>query len=102
MTFKVIAEAEAKQDWNEAFDWYEEHEAGVGLRFDDAIRTFLQTLSEHPERFPFATHMTRKAKLPAPRPYSVYFVANTEFREVKVLAIWHGARSPADLRRRLK
>ena len=102
MTFKVIAEAEAKREWNEAVDWYEERESGVGLRLDDTIRTFLQTLSRQPERFPIATSLAHKAKIPSPWPYSVYFVINTEFREVKMLAIWHGARDPGELRRRLK
>jgi hypothetical protein len=32
MTFKVIADAEAKLEWNEAVDRYEERETGVGLR----------------------------------------------------------------------
>jgi hypothetical protein len=31
-----------------------------------------------------------------------YFTINVEHREVKILAIWHGARNPAELRRRLK
>ena len=48
MTFKVIADAEAKLEWNEAVDRYEERETGVGLRFDDALRTFLQTLAQDP------------------------------------------------------
>ena len=30
MTFNVIAEAEAKQEWNEAVDWSEAQETGVG------------------------------------------------------------------------
>jgi plasmid stabilization system protein ParE len=102
MTFTVIAEDEAKRDWNEAVDWYDEREPGVGLRFDDAIRTFLETLSTEPDRFAFATLLIRKAKVPEPWPYSVYFVINTELQEVKVLAIWHGSRNPAKLRRRLK
>jgi plasmid stabilization system protein ParE len=102
MTFKVIAEAEAKRDWNQAVDWYEKHEPGVGLRLDDAIRTFLQTLSQQPERFPRVTRLTRKAKIPDPWPCSVYFTINVEFCEVVVLAVWHGARNPAELRRRLK
>jgi toxin ParE1/3/4 len=102
MTFRVIAEADAARDWNEAVDWYEEHEPGVGLRLDDAIRAFLQTLSHQPERFLLATRLTRKAKMLGPWPYSVYFAINPEFREVKVLAIWHGARNPAELLRRLK
>jgi plasmid stabilization system protein ParE len=102
MTCKVIAEAEAKWEWNEAVDWYEGREAGLGLRFDDALQTFLQTLARNPERFRLATAMTRKAKMPPPWPYSIYFTINTEHQEVKVLAIWHGSRNPAKLRSRLK
>jgi len=101
MTFNVIAEAEANWEWNEAVDWYEERELGVGLRFDDALRTFLQTLSQHPERFRLYTKLTHKAKMPPPWPYSVYFTISTKNHEVKVLAIWHHARNPAELRKRL-
>ena len=57
MTFKVIAEAEAKREWNEAVDWYEERETGVGWRFDDELRTFLQTLAQNPERFQLFTRL---------------------------------------------
>ncbi len=102
MTFKVIAESEAKREWNEAVDWYEEREPGVGLRFDDDLRTFLQTLAQSPERFQLFTRLTRKAKVPSPWPHSVYFTISREHREVRVLAIWHGARNPAELRQRLK
>jgi plasmid stabilization system protein ParE len=102
MTFRVIAEAQAKLEWNEAVDWYEEREPGVGLRLDDAIRSFLQGLSRSPERFPRATHWAHKAKVLGPWPYSVYYTIDRKHREVKVLAIWRGARNPAELRRRLK
>jgi len=46
--------------------------------------------------------LTRKAKMPEPWPYSIYFTVNAGHREVKILAVWHGARNPAELRRRLK
>ncbi|HEV2693083.1 MAG TPA: type II toxin-antitoxin system RelE/ParE family toxin [Verrucomicrobiae bacterium] len=102
MTFKVIAEAEATREWNEAVDWYEAQETGVGWRFDDALQAFLQTLKHHPERFGLAARLTHKARLPEPWPYSVYFTINMEYREVKILAVWHGSRNPAELRQRLK
>jgi len=102
MTFKVIAEADAKRDWHDAVSWYEEREQGVGLRFDHALRTFLQSLAKNPERFLLATQLTHKAKMPPPWPYSVYFTINTTHCEVKILAIWHGARNPAELPRRVK
>ena len=38
MTFSVIAEAEARREWNEAVDWYEERETGAGWRFDDELQ----------------------------------------------------------------
>jgi plasmid stabilization system protein ParE len=102
MTFKVIAEDKAKQEWNDAVDWYEAREIGLGWRFDDELQAFLQTLKHNPERFRLAARSTHKAKMPEPWPYSIYFAINVEHREIKILAVWHGARSPAELRRRLK
>jgi hypothetical protein len=66
MTFTVIAEGAAKREWNEAVDRYETREPGVGLRFDDALRTFLQSLARDPERLPLTTRLTRKARMPGP------------------------------------
>ena len=102
MTFQVIVEADAKQDWIEAVDWYEEREPGVGWRLNDEILSGLKTLATQPERFRLVTRLTRRLKVTKPWPYSLYFTVNAGHREVRVLAIWHGARSPARLRRRLK
>ena len=102
MTFKVIAQAEARREWNEAVDWYEAQESGVGWRFDDELQAFLQTLAHNPARFRLTARWTHKAKMPEPWPYSIYFTINPEHREVTILAVWHGSRNPAKLRRRLK
>ena len=102
MTFNVIVEAEAQQDWQEAALFYEEREPEVGSRFNVAVREMLHTLSHEPGRFRSATSLTHKAKMPPPWPHSIYFTINKQHREVKILAIWHGARNPAELRRRLR
>ena len=102
MTFTVIIEAEAEQDWHEAVMWYDEREPGVSVRLNLAMRELLHTLAQNPERFLHATPRTHKAKVPPPWPYSVHFTVNKEHREVKILAVWHGSRNPAELRRRLK
>ena len=102
MIFTVITEAEAERDWLEAVIWYEQRETGVGQRLNNAISNVLQTLAQEPERYPRATRLTYKAKVPAPWPYSIYFTINKECHEVKILALWHGARNPAELLRRLK
>jgi plasmid stabilization system protein ParE len=102
MIFRVIVEADAEQDWQEAVMWYNEREPGIGHRLNMAIRDTLKALSSQPERFLRTTPRTRKAKVSPPWPYSVYFTINPDHREVKVVAIWHGARNPIELRRRLK
>jgi|ERR1035437_2004993 plasmid stabilization system protein ParE len=101
MTFTVVIEADAERDWQQAVLWYDEHEPGVSRRLNVAIRDMLNTLAREPERFLRATPKTRKAKVPPPWPYSIYFAINREHREVKILSIWHGSRNPAELRRRL-
>jgi plasmid stabilization system protein ParE len=102
MTFTVIVESDAERDWHEAVAFYDEREAGVSHRFNIAVREMLHTLSRIPERFRLYTRLTHKAKMPRPWPHSVYFTIDRAYREVKVVAIWHGARNPAELRRRLK
>ena len=98
MTFKVIAEAEAKRDWNEAVDWYDEHERGVGLRLDDALCTSLQTLARQPERFPDPQSQSAAAVAIL----GLFFHQPTASRSQSAGHIWHGSRNPAALRRRLK
>lgn len=101
MTFTVIVEADAERDWHEAVMWYDERQPGVSQQFNVAIRAVLNTLAHQPERFRLASRLAHKTKVPPPWPYSVYFAINAQHREVKVLAIWHGARNPQELRRRL-
>ena len=102
MSFRVVIEAEAEQEFAEAVGFYDEREPGVGQRFARELRAFFKTVCDDPERFPFASRLTRKAKLPKPWPYSVYFAIKRETSEVVISTIWHGSRNPAELRRRLK
>jgi len=97
----IITEPEAEREWNEAVDWYEEREAGVGARFNSVVWERLRTLAAQPDRFPLAGRLARKAKIKG-WPYSIYFVVNAALRQIKVVAVWHGKRNPAELRRRLQ
>ena len=102
MTFRVVIEAEAEQEFTEAVDFYDAREPGVGQRFARELHAFFKIVCEDPERFPRATRFTRQATLPKPWPYSVYFAIKRESLEVVISTIWHGARNPAELRRRLR
>lgn len=102
MTFQIVIEEEAEREFAEAVAFYDEHEPGVGQRFARELQAFFKIVCQDPERFRFASRLTRKAKLPKPWPYSVYFVLKRETSEVIISTIWHGSRNPEELRRRLK
>ncbi len=100
MSFLVIHDSEATYEFREAVAWYEEQADGVGVRFVLAADKVMATISSHPFRFPKAGRNGRRARIHG-WPYSIYFVVDVAHSEIKVVAVWHGARSPAELRRRL-
>ena len=102
MSFRVVIEEEAEREFADAVVFYDEREPGVGQRFAKELQVFFQKVCQDPERFPFASRLTQKAKMPDPWPYSVFFVVKRQTSEVIISTIWHGSRNPAELRRRLK
>ena len=102
MTFRVVIEEEAEREFAEAVNFYDGRKPGLGQRFARELRAFFKTVCENPTRYAFASRLTRKARLPKPWPYSVYFVIKPQSSEIIISTIWHDSRNPADLERRLK
>jgi plasmid stabilization system protein ParE len=102
MTFRVVIEEEAEREFAEAVAFYDGRAPGIGQRFAQELRAFFKTVCKNPERFPFASRLTRRARMPKPWPYSVYFAIKSESAEVVISAIWQAKRNPAELRRRLR
>lgn len=102
MSFAVKVDPEAEREWDDAVLWYGEGDAEAGHRLNVAIRDVLRKIALEPERFAPATKLTRKVKVPRPWPYSIYFAIDAGRRQIRVLAVWHGARDPDELRRRIR
>ena len=102
MSFAVKVDPEAEREWHDAVLYYGGDDPVVGHRLNVAIRDVLRAIAQEPERFARVTKLTCKVKVPRPWPYSVYFTVDAEHREIRVLAVWHGARNPDELRRRFK
>ena len=45
-------ETEAEDDARAAFDWYEEHQRGLGVRFFDAVSAAVDRIAEAPHAYP--------------------------------------------------
>jgi plasmid stabilization system protein ParE len=102
MTYRVVIEEEAEREFAEAVRFYDERVPGLGQRFAREVREVFRTVCRDPEQSRLVTRLTRKVKIPRPWPYSIYFANNAAKSEVVISTIWHGARNPAELRRRLK
>jgi plasmid stabilization system protein ParE len=101
MSFRVIHDSEATFEFREAVAWYEGQADGLGVRFTLEVDAVIAAISSQPLRFSKAGRKSRKARV-LDWPYTIYFVVNEAYGEIKVIAVWHGARNPAELRRRLK
>ena len=101
MKFRVIHDSEATFEFREAVAWYESRVPGLGVRFTIEVDAVITAISSQPLRFSKAGGKSRKARVKG-WPYLIYFAVNEAHSEIKVIAVWHGARNPEELRRRLK
>jgi plasmid stabilization system protein ParE len=101
MSFRVIHDSEATFEFQEAVAWYEGQAEGLGVRFTLEVDAVMAAILSQPFRFSKVGRKGRKARVHG-WPYSIYFVVNEAHAEIKVIAVWHGARNPAELRGRLK
>src|SRR5687768_6734528 len=87
----------AKQDFSEAFAWYEQQTKGLGNRFEAAVDQTLKIIREFPDAFPTVHRDVRRA-LVRRFPYSIFYRMREE--TIHVIAIMHGRRNPAAWRSR--
>jgi plasmid stabilization system protein ParE len=101
MSFQITFQAEAEAEFNEAITWYDFQTDGVGQRFAREVYATLTEAAKDHGRFPFAGPTTQKIKM-LDWPYSIYFTMLENLPKMIVVSVFHGARNPAELRRRLK
>ena len=93
----VIFRRQARREYDEAGDWYEQERAGLGSEFLAEIERLLQRIASNPEQFPVLYRDVRKA-VARRFPYCVYFRERNQ--HIVVLAVFHSARNPAVWRQR--
>jgi plasmid stabilization system protein ParE len=91
---EIVFRPLAKLELDEAVDWYEKREAGLGCELKEAVDQLLARIAAAPEQFRTARGSVRRAVLRR-FPYILYFLP--EPRAVVVLAVFHGKRDPRQL-----
>jgi plasmid stabilization system protein ParE len=92
MSLPVRLQMAAQAEYDEAVDWYESRQAGLGLRFLGALQKTMQTIGEQPDRYPEVEPRVREA-LVSGWPYCVYYQIHDD--HVMVIAVFHSSRDPA-------
>ncbi len=90
----------ARLEFEDAAAWYEKQRSGLGEEFRIEINATLQHVLKSPERFRLASPSTHKTTLKRFHKYSIYY--SIELDAINIVSVFHGARNPAELRRRLK
>jgi plasmid stabilization system protein ParE len=91
MKYKLIVSPEAEADIDNAFEWYEDREEGLGRDFLFEARSSMKRITAHPLSFPLALGKTRRVLLDR-FPYSVYYTVIDA--TIKVTACIHQRRHP--------
>lgn len=92
MTIPVRLRRAAQSEFDEAADWYEARQQGLGLRFVAAARKLLADLANHPDQWAEVWLGVREAPV-RKWPYFIYYQTHPD--HVMVLAVFHVFRDPS-------
>lgn len=97
MKLQVVFRRVAKAELDEAIDWYETRELGLGKRFARAITSEVERISDAPDRFPHS-HLDLRRIVVREFPYTIHYLVESE--QVVIVAVFHAKRDPRRLRYR--
>src|ERR1035437_531115 len=81
------------QEAQDAADWYNRREYGLGLEFSEEIGKAVESLKQDPARFPKATGNLQVARVKR-FPYSIYFHFQPDTSLIFIVSIFHHRRRP--------
>ncbi|NOZ69901.1 MAG: type II toxin-antitoxin system RelE/ParE family toxin [Deferribacteres bacterium] len=99
MKYRVIIRPEAEDDLREVFLWYEEKRKGLGydflLQVDAGIRFIARNPNIHQTEYRGTRkHFTKRF------PYKIIYIVEKD--KIIILAVAHGRRGPALIKKRIK
>jgi plasmid stabilization system protein ParE len=96
---RVVVRPAAAADIEEAYQWYESQQPGLGDQFLAALTLTRDRILEHPEAFPVLHRDTRRALIPRRFPYGLLYRVYDD--AIVVVACMHAKRDPRVWQRRV-
>ena len=91
MNYALVFRLEVREELDEAYNWYESQQIGLGDDFLDCVDETLNRICQMPESYAVVYRDVRRAVVQR-FPYAVYYRVISS--RVIVTAIFHGRRDP--------
>ena len=92
MVYNIVIDPRAIRDIQQAINYYDEQQAGLGKKFEEALNKHLLTLETKPF---FRIRYDNVHCLPLKKfPYMVHFTINQDQKMVTIHAVFHTALNP--------
>jgi len=91
MSLPIVFRVEAQAEFDEAFDWYEQQRAGLGVEFLISVAEILENIGSFPKAYEIVFDDVRRAVVHK-FPYLVLYII--EPSQVVVMAVFHSKRDP--------
>ena len=94
MAFILDFDEKAEIEFQEAFDWYEEQQLGLGKRFEAALERSFAHIANAPLAYPLKK-LTNRECVVKDFPFSVVFKVYPSQNVVYIVSIFHTSRRPS-------
>ena len=91
MSYQLIISPEAELDIEDAFQWYEQRDSGLGSEFVRAVDSCLASIGRNPEAYPVVYRQARRVLIRR-FPYGLIYVVEENI--ITIIACYHVKRNP--------
>lgn len=91
--YQLTLRDHAVLELNEAYNWYEERQTGLGEDFLRSVEEKLKKISSNPQHYK-KTYKNYREALADRFPFLIVYVVNDAVKEIIVMAVFHTSRNP--------
>lgn len=99
MNYTIKFHPEAEREYLEAYQWYEEHQSGLGKRFELAVEKQIKLIADYPEHYAEKKYKCRESKTET-FPYLIVYKYYPAKQLIWIISIFHTSRKPSKKNRK--
>ena len=99
MNYTIKFHPEAEKEYLEAYHWYEEHQTGLGERFELAVEKQIKLVANNPEHYTEKKYKCRESKTET-FPYLIVYKFYPAEKLIWITSVFHTSRKPSKKNRK--